>query len=149
MNKNYPFLLAAFAALGFATLASAQGPSSESPMSCCAPVQVAQATKTTHVLSDKGATAKADKSGVQKATITINGGYTPSTISVTAGKPVELTFLRKSAAGCDGELLIPGLKFDKTLKQGEKTVVKFTPKKGQSLPFSCGMHMYKGEVVVK
>ena len=86
---------------------------------------------------------------MQKATVIINGGYSPATLSVKAGKPVEITFVRKSAAGCDGELLIPGLKFRKTLKQGEKTVVKFTPTKAQTIAYSCGMKMYKGQVVVK
>ena len=138
MNKNYSFVFAALAALGFASFAFAQ----EQPnMACCAPAQVAQAAKPT--------ATKADKSGVQKATITIDGGYSPASLTVKAGKPVELTFVRKSAAGCDGELLIPGLKIDKTLKQGEKIVVKFTPKKGQNIAFSCGMQMYKGQVVVK
>lgn len=93
--------------------------------------------------------AKIGKDGVQKATIVINGGYFPATLAVKAGTPVELTFVRKSAAGCDGELLIPGLKINKVLEQGEKTVVKFTPKKAQTISYSCGMKMYKGQVVVK
>ncbi|MBC8134688.1 MAG: cupredoxin domain-containing protein [Fibrella sp.] len=138
MKKINPFAFAAFAALAFASIASAQ---SQEPMSCCAPVKVAQGAKTTY--------AKPDKSGVQKATITVDGGYSPALLAVKAGKPVELTFVRKSAAGCDGELLIPALKVNKVLKQGEKTVVKFTPKKGQTLAFSCGMNMYKGRVVAK
>ena len=138
MNKNYSFVFAAFAALGFASFAFAQN---QAPMSCCSPVQVAQATKPT--------ATKVDKFGVQKATVTIDGGYSPKSLMVKSGKPVELTFVRKSAAGCDGELVIPALKVNKTLKQGEKTVVKFTPKKGQTIAFACGMNMYKGQVVVK
>lgn len=140
MNKTYPFVFAAFAALTASSFASAQG-TQQQPMSCCAPIQVAQGQKTT--------SAKSDKSGVQKATITIDGGYSPASLSVAAGKPVELTFVRKSAAGCDGELSIPALKVNKTLKQGDKTVVRFTPKKGQTIAFSCGMNMYKGQVVAK
>lgn len=138
MNKTYQFVYVAFAALAITSLASAQG---QEPMSCCAPVQVAQAPKLT--------VAKQDKSGVQKATVTIDGGYSPAALSVKAGKPVELTFVRKSAAGCDGELIIPALKVKKTLKQGDKTVVRFTPKKGQIIAYSCGMNMYKGKVVTK
>ncbi|MBC7806976.1 MAG: cupredoxin domain-containing protein [Akkermansiaceae bacterium] len=138
MNKTYPFVFAAFAALALASLASARG---QEPMSCCVPVQVAQGPKAT--------VANQDKSGVQKATITIDGGYSPASVSVKAGKPVELTFVRKSAAGCDGELLIPSLKVNKILKQGDKTVVRFTPKKGETIAYSCGMNMYKGRVVVK
>jgi plastocyanin domain-containing protein len=97
----------------------------------------------------KKPTQQVPKPAVQKATVTINGGYSPATLSVTAGRPVEITFVRKSAAGCDGELVIPALKVNKTLKQGEKTVVRFTPKKGQTIAFACGMNMYEGQVVAK
>lgn len=88
-------------------------------------------------------------SGVQKATVVIDGGYSPSSLSFAAGKPVEITFVRKSAAGCDGDLVIPALKFRKSLKQGEKAVVKFTPKQGDVLAFQCGMAMYKGQAAIK
>lgn len=97
----------------------------------------------------KKPTQQVPKPAVQKATVVINGGYSPATLNVTAGRPVEITFVRKSAAGCDGELVIPGLKVNKALKQGEKTVVRFTPKKGQTVAFACGMNMYKGQVVAK
>jgi plastocyanin domain-containing protein len=97
----------------------------------------------------KKPTQPAPKPAVQKATVTIKGGYSPATLNVTAGRPVEITFIRKSAAGCDGELVIPALKVNKTLKQGEKTVVRFTPKKGQIIAFACGMSMYKGQIVAK
>ena len=115
----------------------------DSGMACCQPRQVAQAN------TKKPVPAKPDKRGVQKATVTIDGGYLPASLTVTAGKPVEITFVRKSAAGCDGELVIPTLKFRKSLRQGEKTVIKFTPKKGETLAFQCGMAMYKGQVAVK
>lgn len=91
---------------------------------------------------------KTAPSKVQKATITIDGGYVPNSIQVHAGKPVLLTFVRKSAVGCDGELVIPSLKIQRNLKQGEKTVVAFTPKKTGTIPYSCSMEMYKGRIVV-
>lgn len=37
--------------------------------------------------------------GVQVATVTIDGGYTPSIIEVKKGTPVELTFKGTSSAG--------------------------------------------------
>ena len=120
----------------------AQDMGSSSGMTCCKPRQVAQAD------IKKPAPVKPAKNGVQKVTVTIDGGYSPSILSVKAGKPVEITFVRKSAAGCDGTLVIPDLKFEKNLKQGEKTVVKFTPKKTGSIGFQCGMAMYKGQISV-
>lgn len=133
----------AASALLMPVVTQAQDTSKSGGMTCCQPRQVAQAD------TKKPAPIKPDKSGVQKATVTIDGGYSPASLTVAAGKPAEITFVRKSAAGCDGELVIPALKFRKSLKQGEKTVVKFTPKKGQTIAFQCGMAMYKGQVAVK
>lgn len=65
------------------------------------------------------------------------------------GKPVALTFVSKNASGCDGTLVITDLKFQKTLKQGEKTVVQVTPKKTGRIVFQWGMAMYKGQITVR
>lgn len=125
----------------------ADGTTGRSEMSCCQMLGAAPAGAKS-VKSPKSAVPTA-KDGVQRATVTIDGGYSPASLSVKAGKPVEITFVRKSASGCDGTLVIPDLKFQKTLKQGEKTVVKFTPKKTGSIGFQCGMAMYKGQIAVK
>lgn len=85
----------------------------------------------------------------QKATVTINGGYTPRSISVKAGKPVQLTFVRKEKAGCGDVIHFPTLGLKRSLKPGQKTVVQFTPKKAGAIPFTCGMKMYKGQAVAK
>lgn len=85
----------------------------------------------------------------QKTTVIVDGGYSPSTIVVTKGKPVELTFTRKSQSGCDGTIVIKSLKVSKDLKTGESTVVKFTPTKTGTIPFTCGMGMLQGKIVVK
>lgn len=86
----------------------------------------------------------------QKATVTINGGYTPASLSVQAGKPVELTFVRKETVGCGDVVKIPAVGITtKPLKPGEKTTVKFTPKKSGTLRFTCGMNMYSGQISVK
>ena len=87
--------------------------------------------------------------GIQKATVTINGGYSPSAIEVKMGQPVELTFKRTEKSGCGGEVVIKDLKFDKTVETGRSVVVKFTPKKAGDIPFTCGMGMLHGKIVVK
>lgn len=88
--------------------------------------------------------------GVQKVTVRVeNAGYTPSSVAVKAGKPVELTFVLGKNPGCGQVVQLPALGVKRTLKAGEKSVVKFTPKKTGSLAFTCGMNMYKGQVVVK
>ena len=85
----------------------------------------------------------------QRSTVTINHGYTPSSISVKAGKPVELTLVRKETSGCGDTVQFPSLGIKRILRPGEKTVVRFTPKKAGTLAFTCGMNMYRGAVVVK
>jgi len=91
-----------------------------------------------------GATA-----GVQRATITIDGEYHPAAVTVTAGRPVELTFVRKEKSGCGDVVQFPTLGLKRTLKPGGTTVVAFTPRRSGPIPFTCGMKMYQGQVAVK
>jgi len=86
---------------------------------------------------------------VQKATVVIDGEYQPGRVAVKAGKPVELTFIRKEKVGCGDVVQFPSLGIKRTLKPGEKTVIRFTPKKAGAIPFTCGMKMYKGQVAAK
>lgn len=92
--------------------------------------------------------AKVDK-GVQKATVVIDGGYTPSTIKAVKGKPIQITFVRKEASGCGGQVVFKSLGITKDVASGKKVVVTFTPKKAGTISFTCGMGMYQGSVVVK
>jgi plastocyanin domain-containing protein len=107
-----------------------------SGMSCCAPKTVTGKTEQ--------ATQGKD---VQRATIFINGGYEPSTINVKAGKPLELVFTAKGES-CANSVSIPTLGKTLTLKDGEKTTIRFTPKKGTTT-FSCEMGMYRGQVIAQ
>jgi plastocyanin domain-containing protein len=93
-------------------------------------------------------TAKLEK-GVQKATVVIDGSYMPSVVKLAKGKPVEITFKRLDDSGYTETLVVKSLNFRKTLKKGESTVVRFTPKKAGDVEFTCGMSMLKGKIVVK
>jgi YHS domain-containing protein len=96
------------------------------------------------------ATAASGTTGnVQRATVVIDGEYLPGKVEVKAGQPVELTFVRKEKVGCGDVVQFPGLGIKRTLKPGEKTVVRFTPKKSGIIPFTCGMKMYRGHLAVK
>ena len=85
--------------------------------------------------------------GVQKTTIVVDGGFSPSTINVKAGHPVQLTFDTKHKA-CISSVNFPGMKMKKVLTDGKKTIFTFTPKKG-TYAFACPMNMMKGKVVAK
>jgi YHS domain-containing protein len=92
-------------------------------------------------------TAKQEGS-VQRATIVIDGGYSPATVSVKAMRPVQLTFIRKEMSGCGDVVEFPSLGLKRSLKTGQKAVVTFTPKKAETVAFTCGMNMYRGQVIV-
>ena len=121
-----------------AIYALASGPIQQS---CCAGMKVAQ--------SDVSAATQAQVAkGVQKATVTIDGGYRPSTISVKAGKPVELTFKLGANPGCGDVLVIKSLNVRREFQVGKSELVKFTPSKPGEIAFECGMGMLRGKIVV-
>ena len=95
----------------------------------------------------KPAPAKSVKK-VQKVTIKVDGTYSPALVTVKAGQPVEITFIKGKNVGCGGTVVFKSLGITKELK-AEKTVVAFTPKKAGSIAFSCPMGMYEGSVMVK
>lgn len=86
---------------------------------------------------------------VQKVTINVtSSGYSPSTVTLKAGRPVHMTFVSKGG-GCANDIVIPALKKKFTLKPGQKKMLDFTPKKGQTIAFACSMKMFKGRVVAR
>ena len=92
--------------------------------------------------------AKAGAGAVQEVTITVAGGYEPSEVKLKKGVPARLRFIRKDTGGCSEELLIPEFGVKKTLPGLSETVVELTPDKAGTFPFTCGMGMLKGQLVV-
>lgn len=85
----------------------------------------------------------------QNVLVTIDGkGYHPSTVNVKAGQEVHMTFISK-AETCGNNVVIPSLKKTVNLKVGQKKMVAFTPKKGQTIAFSCSMKMFRGSISAK
>lgn len=86
--------------------------------------------------------------GVQELLVTVAGGYSPSTIAVSAGRPVRLVFDRQETNPCSEEIVIPAFGVRKFLPPHQKTAVEFTPSAAGTFDFSCGMGMLHGKVVV-
>ncbi|MBZ4415327.1 cupredoxin domain-containing protein [Myxococcus sp. RHSTA-1-4] len=93
--------------------------------------------------------AVAQAGAVQEVTITVQGGYAPSEVVLKQGVPARLRFVRKDSGGCGEELLIPAFGIQKPLPGLKETVVSFVPDKVGSFPFTCGMQMMKGTLVVR
>ena len=87
--------------------------------------------------------------GEQGIIITVeNGTYSPSRITVAAGNPVEIKFLRKDQSPCSETLLIPDLKISDSLPQNKLKTIQLPAMKAGTYGFHCQMQMYRGKIVV-
>jgi plastocyanin domain-containing protein len=77
-----------------------------------------------------------------------SSGYTPARIDLRRGEPAVLAFSRPDAGNCGGTVVIPALGIRRELPVGETVVLRFTPDRAGEIPFTCGMGMYEGLIVV-
>ncbi len=80
--------------------------------------------------------------------IVVEGGYTPSTITIPKDKTTRVTFLRKDPTACLEEVVLPDFRIRKTLPLGEGVTVELTPQKAGEFRFACGMNMFSGKIIV-
>jgi plastocyanin domain-containing protein len=76
-------------------------------------------------------------------------GYEPAKITLRAGVPARLTFLRTTDKTCGTEVVFPSLNIKRALPLNELAVIEFTPAKSGDIAFACGMNMLHGTVVVR
>jgi plastocyanin domain-containing protein len=95
------------------------------------------------------ASAVSSVSGVQEVAITVKGGYSPDVIEVERGKPVQLSFYRDEENSCSEELLLPDFHIRRDLPAFKTTLVELLPQQAGTFPFTCGMGMLRGSLVVK
>lgn len=130
--------------LAFAAAAVVASPAIQKEgMSCCGGMMTMQPSSQTGTQTAKVAM------GVQKATVIIDGGYSPSAITLKKGQPVKLTFTRKEKSGCGGTVEIKSLNMSKDVASGKSVTFKFTPKQAGDISFTCGMGMLQGKLIVK
>jgi plastocyanin domain-containing protein len=94
------------------------------------------------------AAAAADGAAVPEVVITVDGGYSPSVVQARAGVPLRLVFDRRDDSSCSEEIVMPAFGVRRFLPSGERTIVEFTPPPAGRYPFTCGMGMLRGTVVV-
>ena len=95
------------------------------------------------------AAAVSTSGGVQEVAITVKGGYSPDIIEVKKGQPVQLSFYRDEENSCSEELLMPDFSIRRDLPAFKTTLVELLPKEAGTFPFTCGMGMLRGSLVVK
>jgi RND family efflux transporter MFP subunit len=85
---------------------------------------------------------------VQTATISLGeAGYEPARLTLRAGVPARLTFIRTTDKTCGTEISFPSLDITRALPLNQPVVIEFTPRAGE-LAFTCGMNMLKGAILV-
>jgi len=95
--------------------------------------------------------AKAVRSEAQKTLIieVKDGGYTPARIEVNSAQPIRLAFMRKDPSSCAEYLLFDTLGIHEQLPLNQVKEFDLGKLKPGNYPFSCQMHMYVGELIVK
>lgn len=81
--------------------------------------------------------------------ILVKGGYVPSVISVPLGKTTKINFRREDENSCLEEVVISDFKIRQFLPLNKTISLEITPKKPGEFPFSCGMNMFHGKILVK
>jgi len=76
-------------------------------------------------------------------------GYEPAKLTLRAGEPARITFVRTTDKTCGTEVVFPSLNIRRPLPLNEPVVIEFTPKASGEIGFACGMNMLRGTVVVQ
>lgn len=75
--------------------------------------------------------------------------YEPATVTLRAGVPARLTFVRTTDQTCGTEVVFPSLNIRRPLPLNEPVVIAFTPDAAGDIAFACGMNMLRGTLVVR
>jgi RND family efflux transporter MFP subunit len=94
--------------------------------------------------------AQTDSKALQTAKVTVTkDGFEPSKVTLRAGRPARLTFVRTTDQTCATEVAVPSLKIKRPLPLNKPVDIEFTPQEGRAIEFVCGMAMFKGNIVVQ
>lgn len=90
------------------------------------------------------------QSAVQIARIYVTPqGYEPASMTVQAGRPIKLRFLRTSENVCGTEVMFPSLDLKRALPLNQPVDIELTPSKSGEVAFVCDMNMLKGTIIVQ
>src|SRR5215470_19391701 len=74
--------------------------------------------------------------GVQRATVTVRGGYSPEVVQVRQGVPVELTFDRQESGDCTSRVVFPDFRVSAALPAYHRTRVRLDPAQAGQFGFA-------------
>ena len=84
----------------------------------------------------------------QSATITVDGGYSPAVLSLKAGIPAKITFLRKDPSSCLEEVIMPDFGIAEKLPVNQPFTITINPQEIGEFTYTCGMRMFSGKIQV-
>ena len=87
--------------------------------------------------------------GPQARVIVSEQGFEPVKVTLRAGAPARLTFLRTTDNTCATEVVFPSLQIRRALPLNKPVDVEFTPRSTGEIAFTCGMNMLKGALVIQ
>ena len=93
--------------------------------------------------------AVVNEAGVQEIDVTVKGGYSPDVIVVDRGRPVRLNFRREETSSCSEQVILGDFGIARDLPAFKTTPVEFTPERSGEFPFTCGMNMLHGKLIVQ
>ena len=76
-------------------------------------------------------------------------GFEPARITLRAGTPSRLTFVRTTDATCATHIAIPSLNIKRALPLNQTVEIVLTPEKPGDVAFACGIGMWSGTLVVQ
>ncbi len=85
---------------------------------------------------------------IQTARVAVGTSFEPSSLTLRAGVPARITFVRTTDQTCAREVVFPSLNIWRELALNEPVAIEFTPQKGE-IGFTCGMNMLQGTLVAK
>jgi plastocyanin domain-containing protein len=76
-------------------------------------------------------------------------GYEPANVTLRAGTPARITFVRTTDKTCGTEIVFPSLNIKRALPLNQPVTIEFTPAKTGKIAFACGTNMLRGLVVIE
>ena len=86
---------------------------------------------------------------VQEVTVDVAGMFKPASITLKAGQPVRVHFVRGAKPSCADEIVFPELDIRKKIGKNETVTIDIPAQKARTLRFACGMNMMQGSLVIQ
>lgn len=86
--------------------------------------------------------------GVQEVNVLVQGGYSPSVIRARPNVPLRIHFDRREGTDCSSRVIFADFDASAQLAPFATTTLEFTPDRTGEFPFTCGMSMLHGTLIV-